>query len=561
MAVECTYCEEKINAKQGVYVRCSSCQDINLCLDCFSAGAEIAEHVSDHPYELVDCGTFHIIDETWRAHEELALLEAIELYGLGSWHDVANAVGSRTAEECRKRYQTVYVENFFGRRTWGAVDESNYNILDHTCRDEQPLSPSFSKPAKDKIVDISRDQQIRLGYMPRRDDYEFEFDNEAEFLISKLPVNAYDDTDAEKRLKLGHINLYRERLRERFRIKRVALEYNLVKLFFHLHPEDTNELNVKSNDIDQAISPNPSYLLQSTSDMTHLVEDAAHDALTTRDKTSDGSHSSDAKTPNKDLASREKIAPQHQTTILNYFRRVEPSEKTTSASTSTNTSDGTNRSSHKTSTNDNSILSSFFSDLNKSIAEQDFNTMEKKLRIFCQFSTAEEHSTLIRDLAREKELKMQIKDLIRKRKNGCRFHTQSPASSPIHDQTEDESSNASKRTVVDSKKSVTGEPMEVDNPTLNHNTPSKVTQRKSSNKNNESKAIMNTHSNQNSEPSWRLLSESEKRLCKASKLKPSQYISFKANMIKVSLHDNPQHLYIQSYYDLLLTVSLNVTGT
>lgn len=78
-------------------------------MDCFSSGAEIGEHVNNHPYELVDCGSFSIIDETWKAHEELALLEAIELYGIGSWTDIANAVGTRTAEECSERYSRVYV--------------------------------------------------------------------------------------------------------------------------------------------------------------------------------------------------------------------------------------------------------------------------------------------------------------------------------------------------------------------------------------------------------------------------------------------------------------------
>lgn len=370
MAVECTYCDERINTKHGIYVKCTTCQDIKLCLECFSSGAQIAEHESDHPYELIDCGSFSIIDESWKACEELALLEGIEIYGLGSWTDIANAVGTRTAEECSRRYLRIYVDNFFGCSSWNAIDRNLYTVHDHTSTPERPLSPSLSLPERNKIVDISREQQIKLGYMPKRDDFEREYDNDAELLVSKLAVNANDDTDLDQELKLSHINMYTDKLRERFRRKRIVLELNLVKLFFHMHPEENTTTNSEQT---------PMRLPETLS------------------------------TPVKDP-------------IAN---------------------------------------------------NEDFNAMEKKLRIFCQFNTAEEHNKLIRNLKREQELKVKIRELMKKRKNGLK------------------SNETSSSTTTTTK------------------TP---------------------------EPSWRLLSESERKLCKSSNLKPSQYTSFKAVIIKVSDH-------------------------
>lgn len=399
MAAECTYCEEKFNSKYGIHIECQTCQDMKLCLDCFSAGAEIGEHVSDHPYEIVDCGSFSIIDETWKAHEELALLEAIELYGIGSWTDIANAVGGeRTPEDCSERYLRVYVDNFFGRSAWNAVDRDQYTVNDHTCLQNQPLSPSLSLPEREKIVDISREQQIRLGYMPKRDDFEREYDNEAEFLVSKLAVHANDDTELDQDLKIAHVHMYTDRLRERFRRKRIVLEYNLVKLFFHMHPEENG---------DQATSMIPSTI--SNQDSHHNQLKPTHSLLATssdhKNQTNDdvimSTHdSSQHKTSDfkQNLAGSQQPG---QNTILNYFRKVDPPSRRSSTDPS-----------------DNGVLSSYFSDLNKTIAEQDFNSMEKKLRIFCQFSSAEDHNRLIRNLAREKELKIKIKELLEKRKSG-----------------------------------------------------------------------------------------------------------------------------------------------
>lgn len=469
MAVECTYCEEKVNAKRGIYIKCTTCQDVKLCLECFSAGAEIDKHQSDHPYELIDCGSFPIIDESWKAYEELALLEAIELYGIGSWTDIANAVGTRSAEECSERYLRVYVDNFFGRCAWNAIDKDLYAVHDHTCAHNRPLSPSLSLPERHKIVDISREQQIRLGYMPKRDDFEREYDNEAELLVAKLAVNANDDTELDQDLKIAHINMYTDKLRERFRRKRIVLEYNLVKLFFHMHPEENGDLagsgdtqtttmtmtkQYQTDNLSHSIIKNSDSALSSPTPSKNdqiLPMDEVESCATpvTKDQSTNFKNNFSYQTELRSDDHKTGNSP-GQNTILNYFRRVDPPNSSTKRSNSSTS----NSSDHP----ENSILSSYFSDLNKTIAEQDFNTMEKKLRIFCQFSSAEEHNRLIRNLAREKEIKVRIKELMEKRKNGT--------------------------------------------------------------------------NNQTSDPCWRLLSESEKRLCRTSNLKAAQYISFKASLIK-----------------------------
>jgi transcriptional adapter 2-alpha len=38
---------------------------------------------------------FPLFDEAWGADEEILLLEAIEMYGLGNWSDVSDHVGTK----------------------------------------------------------------------------------------------------------------------------------------------------------------------------------------------------------------------------------------------------------------------------------------------------------------------------------------------------------------------------------------------------------------------------------------------------------------------------------
>ena len=49
----------------------------------------------------------------------------------------------------------------------------------------------FSIPLKP--VDVSKEQQLELAYMPNRDDFEYEFDNDAETLVSSIFINPDDD--------------------------------------------------------------------------------------------------------------------------------------------------------------------------------------------------------------------------------------------------------------------------------------------------------------------------------------------------------------------------------
>jgi hypothetical protein len=45
------YCEKDVTGK--VRIKCAECLDFDLCAECFSVGAEVGPHKSNHPYRVM----------------------------------------------------------------------------------------------------------------------------------------------------------------------------------------------------------------------------------------------------------------------------------------------------------------------------------------------------------------------------------------------------------------------------------------------------------------------------------------------------------------------------
>lgn len=83
------YCVNCLADVTNLRLRCTDCPDIELCPECFSAGAEIGNHRKWHGYQQVDGGRFSLwgpeAEGGWTSREEQSLLDAIEQYGFGNW--------------------------------------------------------------------------------------------------------------------------------------------------------------------------------------------------------------------------------------------------------------------------------------------------------------------------------------------------------------------------------------------------------------------------------------------------------------------------------------------
>ena len=104
----CNYCNKDIS--NAVRIKCAVCPDFDLCVECFSVGVQVTPHKNSHDYRVVDDLSFPLFHPLWGADEELLLLEAIDMYGLGNWSSVAEHVGTKGDRECETHYYSVYIE-------------------------------------------------------------------------------------------------------------------------------------------------------------------------------------------------------------------------------------------------------------------------------------------------------------------------------------------------------------------------------------------------------------------------------------------------------------------
>ncbi|XP_025029323.1 transcriptional adapter 2-alpha isoform X4 [Python bivittatus] len=190
------------------YIKCAECgpPPFLLCLQCFTRGFEYKKHQSDHSYEIMT-SNFPVLDPTWTAQEEMALLEAVMDCGFGNWHDVANQMITKTKEECEKHYMKHFINNpLFASSLLHlkqTEEKQHSSLAIPFYASEDPPRPTF-----DSL--LSRDM---AGYMPARADFIEEFDNYAEWDLRDIDF-VEDDSDLlhmefELRTEIKRLQEYR----------------------------------------------------------------------------------------------------------------------------------------------------------------------------------------------------------------------------------------------------------------------------------------------------------------------------------------------------------------
>eukprot|EP00069_Balaena_mysticetus_P020513 bmy_02872T0 len=148
------------------YIKCAECgpPPFFLCLQCFTRGFEYKKHQSDHTYEIMT-SDFPVLDPSWTAQEEMALLEAVMDCGFGNWQDVANQMCTKTKEECEKHYMKHFINNpLFASTLLNLKQAEEAKTADTAIPFHSTDDPP--RPTFDSL--LSRDM---AGYMPARADF------------------------------------------------------------------------------------------------------------------------------------------------------------------------------------------------------------------------------------------------------------------------------------------------------------------------------------------------------------------------------------------------------
>jgi len=232
---KCVSCGDDIYSNSLLRVVCVECvPPIDLCLDCFSSRAELGHHKSYHSYRLLDNGDFSPLGNDWTAKELVQLLDGLEQFGHGNWNDVSRYVETKGPTDCRDAVNNMFVSGPIGSSTYKESERGN--ATDHTS---PPVLPTTSPSTPSSL---SLHELIVLGFMPARDDFEVECENEAEILVSGIQAASggnrveSDDEELETGLKLAQVDMYKNKLKERERRKQVAKDFGLVETFFKENP-------------------------------------------------------------------------------------------------------------------------------------------------------------------------------------------------------------------------------------------------------------------------------------------------------------------------------------
>ncbi|KFD60405.1 hypothetical protein M514_12883 [Trichuris suis] len=256
--VTCSNCIEPIATW---CFQCNICCDLKLCISCFRCGAELGSHQRIHSYRIRDFNDFcHVwtgfnvfclfclasvyavidgpavflrdddkfLHDPWTIKEELRLLETVEAFNLGDWQDVQRCINpKRTAEEISSHYEDCYLNGRLGKEVSNGLTYAQ--LTDHTSTSSCPTE--VTRTDGNGYCNKYNSHDLRLlAYMPHRDDFEKEFMNDAESLISNL-LFISDGRQIEHEAQLCLISMYISRLNERRKCKKLIGEYDLISQF------------------------------------------------------------------------------------------------------------------------------------------------------------------------------------------------------------------------------------------------------------------------------------------------------------------------------------------
>ncbi|KAL0890239.1 hypothetical protein Bca101_014222 [Brassica carinata] len=248
----CDYCQKDITGK--IRIKCSVCPDFDLCVECMSVGAEITPHKCYHAYRVMENLTFPLICPDWSADDEMLLLEGLEIYGMGNWAEVAEHVGTKSKQQCLDHYRNIYLNSpFFPLPDMSHVAGKSKKELQAMSKEpvqdkkEQNMKVEYPfSPPKVKVEDTQKESHtdrsfggkkpvtpgnnslVELSsYNHKREEFDPEYDNDAEQLLAEMEFKQ-NDTPDEKKLKLRVLRIFSKRLDERKRRKEFILERNLL---------------------------------------------------------------------------------------------------------------------------------------------------------------------------------------------------------------------------------------------------------------------------------------------------------------------------------------------
>lgn len=207
-------------------MKCTVCADFDLCLPCFSVGAEVHPHSNTHHCQIIERIRVTLLTADWAADEELMLLEAISIYGLGNWADIADHVGTKPLEACRSHYFSCYIESKTAPLPDIEAAAARFPDLPRPLP-LPPPAPSTTHAKTPRKRPSGTPQETEVGFNPFREEFETEWSNDAEHVITDIAFNA-EDTPEETAAKVEAVRAYSAVVFERAKRRAFVTSHDLI---------------------------------------------------------------------------------------------------------------------------------------------------------------------------------------------------------------------------------------------------------------------------------------------------------------------------------------------
>ena len=220
------------------HVLCQECpapEAVRICSECFAKGRQFGDHLRSHSYSIATKDFALLADDSWKSEDELAFLNALLQRGLGNWEDVAKALAGKTPLQCRRHFETAYVENESGKLL--DVWRGRRGDLGRSRDQAVAFQPSLDFPPRPGGPATPQHKEL-AGYNAARADFDFEPLNLSERDVGGLDFDTMKAAAAggtedeegflESRLQLAAVETYQNKLRARARTKGIVREMGLL---------------------------------------------------------------------------------------------------------------------------------------------------------------------------------------------------------------------------------------------------------------------------------------------------------------------------------------------
>lgn len=244
--VYCHFCERDITRR--IYICCETCRNAEICVECFANGTENAKHKKGHPYRVFSKLDMTLFEEEWVGYEDLILLQALQSVGYGNWEEVRNILRTKTPEQIEMHFKLCY-EPFLGKTLSLSERCAELAVLYNGQspgtlfqQKMQKMGPMLAEARERAIkAGITGDKGNAvfgdvLGYMPLREEFDIEYDNDFELYLAEMEFNE-EDTEEEIKTKNVILEIYNKALLEREKRKKFVIEHGLLDLKAQLQLE------------------------------------------------------------------------------------------------------------------------------------------------------------------------------------------------------------------------------------------------------------------------------------------------------------------------------------